>query len=98
VFSFWDRKFAYTVITTPEWGSSSVSRPDSENIIERFRSGGDPSDGNFIPVYLTSTTNQSYRLCERIRFTFSLKRDQLTDILRDTAQLSAWYAIRFNRW
>jgi hypothetical protein len=85
-------------VITPKSGGSAVTDRNPDHMTELFNSGGLPDLGEFLPVYRTSTANQSYRLCERLRFELNLTSEQVPDLVKDSSQLARWASKRFDRW
>jgi hypothetical protein len=98
VFELAGKSVKRTVMITPKSGGSAVTDNNPDHLVEVFNSGGQPDIGEFLPVYRTSTANQSYRLCERIRFELNLTSEQVPDLVKDSAQLAQWSSERFDRW
>jgi len=98
VFELVGKSVKRTVVITPKSGGSAIANSSPDHLTELFNSGGLPDMGEFLPVYRTSTTNQSYRLCERIRFELNLTNEQVPDLVKDSPQLAQWASKRFDRW
>ena len=88
----------YEIQISPLYGPPSSTEGEPSHVVERLPSGavGAPASLVELPFYRTSATNQSYRLCQRLRFNLSLSGEQTPTLLKDDAQLTKWYAKHFS--